>query len=617
MIGFGRKFISSVLPVRKYSWKMDPEVDRKVQEWLSWCKNEKDNNEIRQLVKDGNNAELRSRLFERLAFGTAGLRARMGAGYSMMNDLTVIQATQGLCKYMLANEPDAKSMGVCVGYDGRYNSKRFAQLTANIFLQEGVPVYLFSKMCPTPYVAYCTRHNKCAFGIMVTASHNPKEDNGYKVYSSNGAQIISPVDKNISTCIVKNLEPWTSSWGAEEADTHPLRKDPFDDVHARYQDDVKKLCYFSEENAKSSVKFTFTAMHGVGYPFSDKAVQQFGFPPVIPVKEQVEPDPEFPTVKYPNPEEGKGALKLSMATADANGSTVILANDPDADRLAVAEKNGDIWTVFTGNEIGALLGWWSWFSFRQKYPDVPATDCYMMSSTVSSKILQTMAKKEGFNFQETLTGFKWMGNIADKLIKDGKTVLFAFEEAIGFMCGSSVLDKDGVSAAAVCAEMSAYVYSKGETLLQRLDTIYKTYGYHICSNSYYICHEPATIKKMFDEIRNYNNTGKHPESCGPYKIKYVRDLTTGYDSSQPDGKPKLPVSKSSHMITFTFENGCVVTIRTSGTEPKIKYYSEHKPDPSTGMDKEATRKELDDMVKCVVQNLYQPEKFGLIARSTS
>ncbi|XP_052794859.1 phosphopentomutase-like [Mya arenaria] len=592
----------------------DAELKQKIGEWFSWSKNEKDNGEIQQLVAKQDVAELRTRLFNRMEFGTAGLRARMGAGYNMMNDLTVIQATQGLCAYLLKTTPQAKEMGVCVGYDGRHNSKRFAQLTATIFLHKGVKVYLFSKLCPTPYVAYTTRHNRCACGVMVTASHNPKEDNGYKVYWSNGAQIITPIDKGISECILENLEPWETSWDTDFTGTSPLCVDPFDDIHTRYQNDVLRLCYYKDANSHSSVKFTYTAMHGVGYPFTDFAVQQFGFPPVIPVPEQVEPDPEFPTVKYPNPEEGKGALTLSMRTADQNGSTVILANDPDADRLAIAEKVRGEWVVFTGNEIGALLGWWSWFSFSQKFPTLPASDCYMYASTVSSKILAAIAKKEGFHFEETLTGFKWMGNRANIVVQEGKTVLFAFEEAIGFMCGSTVLDKDGVSAAAVAAEMATNVYGNGKTLKDQLDEIYNMYGMHINSNSYYICHEAAAIKAMFEDIRNYNNTGKYPESCGKYKIKYIRDLTTGFDNSQPDQKPLLPVSKSSHMITFTFENGCVATLRTSGTEPKIKYYTEHRPDPAHGLTREAAEAELADIVQSIVTHFFRPEKNGFIPR---
>ncbi|KAL3880512.1 hypothetical protein ACJMK2_032746 [Sinanodonta woodiana] len=592
---------------------VDSEIDSKLKQWLDWDKNEESRNELLQLVENKQVEELQLRLFSRIEFGTAGLRARMAAGFSMMNDLTVIQASQGLCKYVLSTG-DQKP--VVIGFDGRHKSNRFALLTAGIFVNQGIRVYLFSKMCPTPYIPYTVLHLGCVCGVMITASHNPKDDNGYKVYWTNGAQITSPIDREISKCISENLEPWKTSWDTSVLETSPLCMDPYDKIFEAYNKDVVHLCYFREQNARSSVKFTYTAMHGVGYPYAVKSLQMFGFPPPIPVKEQIEPDPEFSTVKYPNPEEGKGALILAMKTADEHDSPVILANDPDADRLALAEKSpSGQWKIFTGNEIGALLGWWSWYTFHQKNPNIPASDVYMLASTVSSKILHTIAQKEGFHFEETLTGFKWMGNKADQLKQQHKTVIFAFEEAIGFMCGTAVLDKDGISAAAVCAELTAYVYAQGNTLAQKLDDIYTQYGFHLSSNSYFICYQQEIIQQMFNELRNYEETNKYPETCGPYKIKYVRDLTVGYDNSQPDNKPVLPVSRSSQMITFTFENGCTATIRTSGTEPKIKYYTEHRPDPKRGMDQAEVQNELDKIVECIKTYFFRPDKFGLIART--
>lgn len=595
----------------------DDEVDGKLQEWMKIDRNESTRAEMQKLAENGNVDQLRKLLLKRMEFGTAGLRSGMGTGFSQMNDVTIIQTSQGLSKYLLKTCPDVKKRGVVIGYDGRHNSHRFASLAARVLINDEIPVYLFSTLCPTPYVPYSVLHYKTECGIMVTASHNPKNDNGYKVYWGNGAQIISPIDKGIAESILQNLEIQDSSWDHATIRSSPLCKDPLNTILEAYNRDLCSLCYFKEKNQSSPVKFTYTGMHGVGYEYVKKACQSFGFVEPIPVKEQVEPDPEFPTVKYPNPEEGEGALLLAMKTADENNSNVILANDPDADRLAVAEKltNGH-WHIFSGNEIGALLGWWSWFSFVQRYPDYPVGELYMLASTVSSKILQTIGNKEGFQFEETLTGFKWMGNLATTLQKQGKKVLFAFEEAIGFMCGTNVLDKDGISAAMVLSELATYLYSNNTTLHNKLDEIFKTYGYHLSSNSYFICHEQDKIKKMFEEIRNYNNSGKYPEACGPYKIKYIRDLTVGYDNSKPDCKPVLPVSKSSQMITFTFENGCVATLRTSGTEPKIKYYTEVKPDPQKGLDRQGAQKELDDIVQCIIKYFYQPEKFGFTPRST-
>ncbi|ESO94178.1 hypothetical protein LOTGIDRAFT_189430 [Lottia gigantea] len=587
------------------------ELSNEISKWMEWDKNEKTRTEIQQLVDAHDAQELKTRMMSRIEFGTAGMRARMAAGNSVLNDLTIIQATQGLTKHLLASCAGAKKMGVVVGFDARYNSQRWSELTAAVLISQGVPVFLYSRICPTPYVPFAVKHYGAACGIMITASHNPKEDNGYKVYWTNSAQIISPTDKEISKAIRENLAPWEDSWNTELAQTN-LRKDPYAEIYQKYNERLLTTCISKASNS-SAPTLTYTAMHGVGYHYIQEAFRVAGFAQPIPVKEQVEPDPDFPTVKYPNPEEGKGALLLSMKTAEQNDSRVILANDPDADRLAIAEQqpNGE-WKIFTGNEIGALLGWWCWQRFRKQNPDVPSSDVYMLASTVSSKILRSIGDVEGFNFIETLTGFKWMGNKAFELMGNGKHVPFAFEEAIGFMVGTEVLDKDGISAAVNAGELVNELYKNGSSLTQQLKEIYSKYGYHLSSNSYFICHDKNTIRKMFENIRN---SGKYPTSCGPYKIRHVRDLTDeGYDSSKPDFKPDLPTS-SSQMITFTFENGCVTTLRTSGTEPKIKYYTEHVPDKSKGMDKEEATNELNDIVENIIKHFFQPEKNGLIPKS--
>eukprot|EP00057_Strongylocentrotus_purpuratus_P014529 XP_011669003.1 PREDICTED: glucose 1,6-bisphosphate synthase [Strongylocentrotus purpuratus] len=372
--------------------------------------------------------------------------------------------------------------------------------------------------------------------------------------------------------------------------------------------------FFREINERHPLRFTYSAMHGVGTKFICAAAKILWIPTLVMVKEQVEPDPEFPTVKYPNPEEGKSALDLSMSTAEANGSSVIIANDPDADRLAVAEKQGDgQWKIFTGNELGALLGWWCYSCAKQQNGlESTDSDLYMLASTVSSKLLQKMAEKEGFQFMETLTGFKWMGNKAVDLIKEGKNVVFAFEEAIGFMCGTMVMDKDGISAGAMACEMAAYLNSINLTCTEKLDEIYEKYGYHVSKNSYYICLQPATMQAMFERIRTLNQ-GSYPDSIGGSKVTSVRDLTTGYDSSQPDKRAILPVSKSSQMITFTFDNGVIATLRTSGTEPKIKYYTEICAD-ATQRSKEEISNELSKFVNTLVEELLQPEMNKLIPK---
>ncbi|XP_076341482.1 phosphopentomutase-like [Tachypleus tridentatus] len=243
---------------------------------------------------------------------------------------------------------------------------RFAELVATVFISQDIPAYLYSDITPTPFVPFGVLQLGCAAGVMVTASHNPKDDNGYKVYWSNGAQIISPHDKGIQKSIEENLEPWPSSWKTEVLSSSPLHKDPLDNMKRKYYDCMSENIYEREMNAKCSLTFTFTAMHGVSHTFMVEAFIVCGFQQFVPVPEQMEPDPDFPTVKFPNPEEGKSALDLSMHTANTNNSSLILANDPDADRLAIAEKlpSGE-WKVFTGNETGALLGWWLWYCHKQ------------------------------------------------------------------------------------------------------------------------------------------------------------------------------------------------------------------------------------------------------------
>jgi len=272
--------------------------------------------------------------------------------------------------------------------------------------------------------------------------------------------------------------------------------------------------------------------------------------------------------------------------------------------LAVAEKQekGEC-KIFTGNEIGILLGHWAWTQYKHKNPDIKPANCAVLNTTVSSKMLKAMAEKEGLYYEETLTGFKWLGNKADELQKQGKHFVFAFEEAIGFMVGDVCLDKDGIRGGAVFAEMAVYLNNRSLLCGQHLNNLYKEYGYFATNNRYFFCYDPKILELIFQRIRN---DGKYCNSVGSFKVKHIRDLTTGYDNSQPNNKAILPVSSSTYMITFFFENGCVGTLRGSGTEPKLKYYVE-----LAGSDPQATTKTLNDIVDAMIAQLLEPEKNGL------
>ncbi|KAJ8968678.1 hypothetical protein NQ317_003907 [Molorchus minor] len=506
------------------------ELDQKVEEWLSWDKNKGTSNALKRLVADSEIDQLKKILLNRISFGTAGLRGKMDVGYACMNDLVIIQTAQGFLKWAL--------------------------LTTTVFVNAGYPVRLFSEVIPTPFIPFAVVKYKSASGVMVTASHNPKDDNGYKVYGSNGAQIVSPADKNIQKHILQNLEPLETSWDIGVLTKSDLVTDPLPAVLKHYLQNIGEsiLPEHKQINQKAEILFTYTAMHGVGYQYIQKGCDMIGIR-IAPVLEQRDPDPEFRTI--PKSEEGKSSLDLSFKTANENGSRVIIANDPDADRMAAAEKNPntDEWKVFTGNELGALLGWWMLHCFKIKNPTEPLSNVYMISSTVSSMILRS---NEVLKLQKTRE-----------------------EQAIGFMCSTDVLDKDGVSAAMHFATMASFLYDRGQTLVEKLEQIYEAYGQHVSCNSYYICHDPVKISKIFNRIRNISGENTYPSGIlnNKYQITSIRDLTTGYDSSQVNNKAVLPVSKSSQMITFNFSNGLVCTLRTSGTEPKIKYYTEYCASP--------------------------------------
>jgi len=597
-----------------------PEIDDLVSDWLRWDQNECTRNQIAELANKGNVPELTSRLSKRLSFGTAGLRAAMGAGFAFLNDLTIIQASQGLLRYLRLMFPDdLQERGIVIGYDGRLNSLRFAQRTAAIFLHSRIRVRLFSEVVPTPWVSYAVKKLKACGGVMITASHNPKMDNGYKVSWSNGSQIVTPYDLGIEDARNANLEPWSNSWDLEISTMEPnesanpgtpghiafkWRSDPFPVIWNSYFGDVKKEMGFNppEINAAARKRLVHTSMHGVAHKFAKRIFETLGLPKFLYVYHQYETDGEFPTLPFPNPEEGAEVLKMALKTADENDSDVVVANDPDADRMGLAEKRSDgSWRIFTGNETASILAWWiiRHLNLLETSAEELA-NCYMLTSTVSTRMPETMARLEGFQFEETLTGFKWMGNRSSQLMDLGHKVLFAFEEAVGFMTTPPcVLEKDGISAAGMIGEILAYleeeakreaeeeeadvgVLPEGEeppekivwTLEGILDHIYTTYGYHLAKTSYVVCHDLVKIKAMFDRIRTLGVDGKYPTHCGPHEIRYIRDLTTGYDNSQPNNVAILPVNKSIQMITVTFVNGCRATLRTSGTEPKVKYYAE-------------------------------------------
>lgn len=476
----------------------------------------------------------------------------------------------------------------------------------------------------TPFVPFAIGQYKCAgkqsshklefdnliyyldiVGIMVTASHNPKADNGYKVYWGNGAQIIPPHDINIANFINSNLAPW-QVYDVDTVRDHPQLQIVTEDVAKAYVESISRLSSSTHEaNAQSPVRIAYTAMHGVGRQWVERAFKAYHHPSLHVVPSQSEPDPEFPTVVFPNPEE-KGALDEAMRFATSEGCTLILANDPDADRLAAAERLEDSWRVFSGNEIGVLLGYWQIKQWKETNAIGAAA---VLASVVSSRMLKKIAEAEGVQFHDTLTGFKWLGNRAQELRATGVNVLFSYEEALGFCCGDVLCDKDGISAACIFAEMAGALQTKGMTVNDHLQGLSSRYGEFVSYNSYIICRDSALTDRIFLRLRNGGDNNGYWTSVNGVRIIALKDITMGYDSAAEGNVCSMPTTPDSHMIMYEFENGVTITLRTSGTEPKIKFYTEIAGQP--GQQREELRSQLVSFVDAVVEEMLEPTKHGL------
>lgn len=401
----------------------------------------------------------------------------------------------------------------------------------------------------------------------------------------------------IKNSIQKNLTKWPE-YDLNLFANSELFEDPLDYIKEKYCDLIYKNLCFCKNDQKSSLRITYSAMHGVGHLPTLWAFKKFGLPLPIPVAEQVEGNGDFPTSQFPNPEEGEPVFRYSFKTADLHGSQLIICQDPDADRVGVAVKKDGKWKIFHGNHTGVLLTYWQIIHFQGD-----RSKSKFFNSTVSTQLQRVIAEKEGFLYEETLTGFKWLGNHALKAEQEGFKALLAFEEAIGFsLLPGLIPDKDAISCSVVIAEMAHFYHrTENKSLLDVLNDIYLKYGFFLFNNSYFINPNPQITDEIFERIRQ---NGKYIQKIGEYKIKDIRDMTLGYDTRTSDNKTILP-KQSSQMITFYLENGCVATIRSSGTEPKIKWYIE------IGADNEAQAlSDLNSVVMAVESDLLQKEKYG-------
>jgi phosphomannomutase len=510
--------------------------------------------ELKELLAAGNDAELADRFATSLEFGTAGLRGVLGAGPNRMNRAVVRRTTAGLARYLKAQVPDAAARGVVVGRDGRRMSRELADDTAAVLAAEGIPALVFPDLVPTPLTAFAALTLKAAAAVMVTASHNPPEYNGYKVYWGNGAQIIPPHDAGIARQI-DAVEPANRVRLAlpAEARRSGRWREISDDVGNAYLDAILGLRRHGERPSRLNI--VYTAMHGVGGRWAVEALERAGCI-VHPVSQQQEPDGAFPTVRFPNPEE-PGALDLSLALADRVGADLILANDPDADRLAVAVRDAKgAMRPLTGNEVGVLLG--HYLLTQSAKVDKPL----VITTIVSSTQLGHIAGELGALYDETLTGFKWIANRAMQRERaEGACFVFGYEEALGYTVGTVARDKDGIGSAVVFADLAAWCAARKTTVLGYLEEIQRRFGLFAASQRSFTfpgAEGAATIARVMEGFRT-----RAPDSLGEWKVRAVLDYAAG--------RGELPPA---NVIAYELEGGGRITLRPSGTEPKVKYYFE-------------------------------------------
>jgi phosphomannomutase len=535
--------------------------------WAAQDPDPRTKKEMEALVEAGDLTELADRFGERLEFGTAGIRGLLGAGPARMNRLLVRRVTAGLARYLLEQIPDARERGVVVGRDARHGSVAFAEETAGVLAAAGLPVFLFEGEVSTPLCAFAVTGLGAAAGVMITASHNPPEYNGYKVYAANGAQIVPPADASISRAIdevgrggkVQVLDP-------PRAKAAGLLRPVPEEVRERYLEGCLSLRCHPE--LAPDLRIVYTPLHGVGGRWVKELFERAGFRDVFFVREQAEPDPDFPTVRFPNPEE-KGAMDLAAAEGERRHADLILANDPDADRLAVLVPGGEEggFRALSGNEIGLLLAYYLLTEGGE------GEGRLVMTTIVSSSLLGRMARELGVAYAETLTGFKWIANRAMELEREqGLRFVLGFEEALGYTVGDLVRDKDGVGTALVFADLTLFCRARGGSVLGMLEEIYRRFG--VVRGAQHSVTLPG--REGMDRIGRIMEAFRKdpPRSLGGADVIARSDVQTGRREDAATGESTPLELPSSNVLLYELGEGSRILLRPSGTEPKIKYYFE-------------------------------------------
>ena len=543
------------------------QCEEKARQWLSPAFDEETRSAVEAMINNDDKADLIESFYKDLEFGTGGLRGIMGAGSNRMNIYTVGMATQGFANYLKINFKDKEQISVVVCHDCRNNSRLFAETVANIFSANGIKVYLFDDLRPTPECSFAIRHLKAQAGVNITASHNPREYNGYKAYWDDGAQVLAPHDKGIIDEVNK-VKVEDVKFEGNKA----LIQIIGEDVDKVYLEQVKTISIDPQViKNQHDLKIVYTPLHGAGRVMIPRALASWGFDNVHCVKEQMVKDGNFPTVDRPNPEIAE-ALTLGLRDAKALDADILMASDPDADRVGMACKNSDgEWVLINGNQT-CLIFLWYIITNRQAVGKMKPTD-FIVKTIVTTEVIRKIAEKQHVEMRDCYTGFKWIAR--EIALSEGKQqYIGGGEESYGFLAEDFVRDKDAVSACALLAEICAYAKDHGKTLYDILMDIYMEYGY---SHEYTINVERPG-KSGADEIQQMmkNFRSNPPKELGGSVIDIYKDFQSLEITKVDGSKEKMDMPDTSNVLQWFCTDGTKVSVRPSGTEPKIKFYLEIK-----------------------------------------
>ena len=568
-----------------------------LEEYKRWCEGKEFDEETKKElleIKD-DEKEIEDRFYKELEFGTAGLRGVIGAGTNRMNKYTVGKATQGLANYIL--EQGTQEKGVAISYDSRKMSKEFSLQTALILNANGIKTYLFENLRPVPELSFAVRELNCTAGIMITASHNPPKYNGYKVYWDDGAQIVAPRDKEIIEK-VRNVTDYSEikEITKKEAEEKGLFKIVGTEMDDKYIAKLKSLILNPEIVKKQgeNLKVAYTPLHGTGNTIAERLLREIGIKNLYVVPEQKEPDGNFPTVDYPNPEDPK-AFKLALELAKKVDADVVLATDPDSDRLGIFAKDSKTgeYKNYTGNMSALLIAEYRISQMQEK--EMLPQDGMMIKTIVSSNLTDAIANNYGLYLYEVLTGFKNIGAIMRKEEEcNGKKYVFGFEESYGCLIGDYARDKDGIAAVMALCEAACYYKEKGFTLWDQMINIYEKYGYYKETQVAIVREGSQGAKEIENMMTSTRN--KDVEKIGNYKVLKFKDIDKDYVKDMVTGEITKSGLPKSNVLYYELEDNSWCCVRPSGTEPKIKLYMGIKADT----EKEADRK-LEELKEAMVE----------------